>query len=88
MVSRWLPKCIRCSNRRSRWSTSHVEQLEQLDADIELPDMDPNSKDPLTYVTEQFIVVTAERAGRLDWDLVEELVNRSNGIPEVPLVRA
>ncbi|MEM9335857.1 MAG: L,D-transpeptidase family protein, partial [Pseudomonadota bacterium] len=27
-------------------------------------------KDPLTYVTEQFIVATEERAGRLDWDEV------------------
>ena len=33
-------------------------------------------------MTEQFIVATAERAGQLDWDLVEELVNRSDGIPE------
>ena len=40
------------------------------------------SKDPLTYVTEQFIAATAERAGQLDWDLVEELVERSDGIPE------
>ena len=59
-----------------------VEQLEQLDADIELPEVDPNSKDPLTYVTEQFVVVTTERTGRLDWDRVEELVERSDGIPE------
>ncbi len=59
-----------------------AEQLEQLDADVDLPPPDPNSKDPLTYVTEQFIVVTAEKAGKLDWDLVEELVGRSDGIPE------
>ena len=59
-----------------------VEQIEQLDADIELPAPDPNSKDPLTHVTEQFIAATAERAGRLDWDRVEELVQRSDGIPE------
>ncbi|MDH5617714.1 MAG: L,D-transpeptidase family protein [Gammaproteobacteria bacterium] len=59
-----------------------VEHLEQLDADVELPEPDPNSKDPLTYVTEQFITATAERAGRLDWDGVEELVRRSDGIPQ------
>ncbi len=57
-------------------------RLEQLDADVDLPTPDPNSKDPLTYVTEQFIAVTAEQAGKLDWDLVEELVERSDGIPE------
>ena len=38
-------------------------------------------KDPLTYVTEQFIETTAERPGQLDWDKVEQLVNRSEGIP-------
>ena len=59
-----------------------AELLEQLDADVDLPPPDPNSKDPLTYVTEQFIVVTADKAGNLDWDLVEELVSRSDGIPE------
>jgi L,D-transpeptidase ErfK/SrfK len=58
-----------------------LEQLEKLDADIELPAPDPNSKDPLTHVTEQFIAVTAERAGQLDWDRIEELVGRSDGIP-------
>jgi len=60
-----------------------LEHLEQLDADIDLPPPDPNSKDPLTHVTEQFIAATAVRAGQLDWDLIEELVERSNGIPEV-----
>ena len=60
-----------------------LEQIEALDADIELPAPDPESKDPLTHVTEQFIAATAERAGRLDWDRVEELVGRSDGIPEV-----
>ena len=60
-----------------------LEHLEELDADIDLPPPDPNSKDPLTHVTEQFIVATTVRAGQLDWDLVEELVERSNGIPEV-----
>ena len=38
-------------------------------------------KDPLTYVTEQFIATTAERAGQLDWNLAEQLVERSDGIP-------
>jgi hypothetical protein len=60
-----------------------LEQIEELDADVELPALDPESKDPLTHVTEQFIAATAERAGQLDWDRVEELVGRSDGIPEV-----
>jgi L,D-transpeptidase ErfK/SrfK len=59
-----------------------AEQIETLDADVELPDIEAFSKDPLTYVTEQFIVATAEKAGQLDWDLIETLVERSDGIPE------
>jgi len=39
------------------------------------------SKDPLTYVTEQFIAVTDVRAGQLDWHLAEQIVERSDGIP-------
>jgi len=41
----------------------------------------PPAKDPLTYVTEQFIAVTGTRAGKLDWDQVEVLISRSDGIP-------
>ena len=58
------------------------EQIETLDADVELPDVESLSKAPLTYVTEQFISVTAEKSGQLDWDTVETLVERSDGIPE------
>ena len=59
-----------------------AEHLEQLDADVDLPLPGPNHKDPLTHVTEQFIAATAERAGQLDWDRIERLVERSDGIPE------
>ena len=59
-----------------------LQRIEKLDADIELPDVSSESKNPLTQVTEQFITVTAERAGQLDWGLVELLVDRSDGIPE------
>ncbi len=41
----------------------------------------PPAKDPLTYATEQFITVTAERNGELDWTLVEEAIARSDGMP-------
>ena len=51
-----------------------AEGIEKLDADVELPDVASFSKDPLTYVTEQFVTATAERAGQLDWDLIETLV--------------
>lgn len=39
------------------------------------------NKDPLTHVTEQFVVMTSERAGQLDWQLAEQIVARSDGIP-------
>ncbi len=38
-------------------------------------------KDPLTYVTEQFIAATSDRPGRLDWSLVEAAISRSDGMP-------
>lgn len=38
-------------------------------------------KDPLTYVTERFIAVTDTHAGQLDWQEVEVLIGRSDGIP-------
>ena len=47
----------------------------------ESDDIDVVAKNPLTYVTEKFIAVTGERAGRLDWNLVEQIVGRSDGIP-------
>tara|TARA_R110002096_G_scaffold22547_9_gene72335 strand:- start:506 stop:1549 length:1044 start_codon:yes stop_codon:yes gene_type:complete len=56
--------------------------IEALDADVELPDVEFLSKDPLTHMTEQFIATTAERAAQLDWDIAEALVERSDGIPE------
>jgi len=46
-------------------------------------DPDVATKDPLTTVTEKFIAVTGERAGQLDWDLVEQIVGRSDGIPMI-----
>ena len=59
-----------------------VQQVEALDAATESLAVSEPSKDPLTQVTEQFIAVTAERAGQLDWALIEKLVERSDGIPE------
>ena len=63
--------------------TQTEQQLERLDADVETQVVPGDRKDPLTHVTEQFIAATAERAGQLDWDLVEAVVNRSDGIPVV-----
>jgi len=49
--------------------------------DEESVEPDVQQKDPLTYVTEQFIAVTNMRAGQLDWKEVEVLIGRSDGVP-------
>ena len=59
-----------------------AEKIEEMDADVDQPDVGILSKDPLTHLTEQFVATTAVRAGQLDWDIVEALVKRSDGIPE------
>ncbi|NIV18579.1 MAG: L,D-transpeptidase family protein [Woeseiaceae bacterium] len=40
-------------------------------------------KDPLTHVTEKFIAATDARAGVIDWQLVERIVQRADGVPAV-----
>ena len=64
------------------------EELIAADIDVDTGDVTADkhevaapAKDPLTYVTEQFIAVTGSRAGKLDWDEVEILIDRSDGIP-------
>ncbi len=49
--------------------------------EVEPVDAHDVQKDPLTYVTEQFVVATGERPGQLDWLLVEEVVERADGMP-------
>ncbi|MDJ0939487.1 MAG: L,D-transpeptidase family protein [Woeseiaceae bacterium] len=54
------------------------------ETDIEIEtavEIEAAEKDPLTYVTEQFIVATDQRPGDLDWSLVEEVVRRADGMP-------
>ncbi|MEM7431784.1 MAG: L,D-transpeptidase family protein [Pseudomonadota bacterium] len=55
-----------------------VTEEEAVAAEVAVPE---SPKDALTYVTEQFIAVTGEQAGELDWELAEELVSRSDGLP-------
>ena len=65
-----------------------LESAPPLETDEPSPDDVPvdtheiaDEKNPLTYVTEQYIVATAERAGDLDWDQAEDAVRRSDGMP-------
>jgi L,D-transpeptidase ErfK/SrfK len=58
------------------------EMLEQMDVEENSVELLPETtKNPLTLVTEQFIAATAERSGQLDWRIVEDQVDRSNGVP-------
>jgi L,D-transpeptidase ErfK/SrfK len=57
------------------------EDVQKGEGAIDSTDVVATVKDPLTYVTEQFIVTTGERAGQLDWHLAEQVVDRSDGIP-------
>ena len=61
---------------------SSLQQIEELDADVEVPEDIAPVRDPMTQMTEQFILATAERPGQIDWELAERLVKRSDGIPE------
>ena len=58
-----------------------VEDLSIERDDQPVGDEDTVARDPLTIVTERFIMATGERAGELDWYLAEEIVGRSDGIP-------
>lgn len=63
-------------------SEDAAEHVAETDADLDMPEVEFVEKDLLTHVTEQFVSATESRAGILNWDLVESLVDRSDGIPE------
>jgi len=65
-----------------RLANESAEHLEQLDVEVEVPAVIVDTKNPLTYVTEQFIAATSVRPGLLDWEIVEAVVVRADGIPE------
>ena len=44
-------------------------------------------RDPITRLTEQFVVVTDEKSGELDWELAENQLGAADGIP-APVGRA
>jgi L,D-transpeptidase ErfK/SrfK len=41
----------------------------------------PPVRDPLTLATEQFIIATGEKPGQLDWERVEAVIARADGMP-------
>jgi len=58
------------------------------DEPAEVVDIIPEApRDRMTYLTEQYIIVTATRSGELDWDIAEGLLDAADGIP-APVGRA
>jgi len=47
----------------------------------------PPERDPLTYLTEQFVAATVDRAGELDWSVAQAMIDEPTGIP-APVGRA
>jgi len=43
----------------------------------------PPVRDAMTALTEQFVLATSSRPGRLDWDVAEMLLERADGIPVI-----
>ncbi len=62
-------------------SSETVEAAETNEDGEETMEFLPSPKDPLTYVTERFIAATADQPGQLDWQSVEAMIERSDGIP-------
>ena len=58
--------------------TTKVAENQTAEAAQDLPAV---PRDRMTYLTEQYIGVTASRAGELDWDLAEGLLDAADGIP-------
>ena len=57
--------------------------IQDLDTDIVPLNNELPSKDPLTLITEQFIEATIERTGQLDWNIIEAMAKRLDGVPIV-----
>jgi L,D-transpeptidase ErfK/SrfK len=43
----------------------------------------PPARDAMTALTQQFVLATSSRPGRLDWDVAEMLLERADGIPVI-----
>ncbi|MAD91433.1 MAG: hypothetical protein CMQ54_01730 [Gammaproteobacteria bacterium] len=49
----------------------------------ELVNNEITHKDPMTYITEQFVSATKNRSGKLDWKIIENVTNHLDGIPVI-----
>lgn len=53
------------------------------DPESGLTEVAPPVRDAMTALTEQFVLATNTRPAELDWDAVEELLKRADGIPTI-----
>ena len=59
------------------------EYIPTIDEDKSSLNVNEKFKDPLTHVTEQFILATKKRRGKLDWRIIERATKELNGIPVI-----
>ena len=59
------------------------EYIPTIDEDKSSLNVNEKFKDPLTHVTEQFILATKKRRGKLDWRIIERATKEMNGIPVI-----
>ena len=59
------------------------EYIPTVDDDIKSLNIDETFRDPLAYVTEQFILATKKRRGKLDWRIIERVAKQLNGVPVI-----
>jgi L,D-transpeptidase ErfK/SrfK len=62
-------------------AAAEISAMEEQQEEPQLEDAVVLVKDKMTVVTEQFVAVTNTKPGRLDWDAVEILVERADGVP-------
>ena len=43
----------------------------------------PPVRDAMTALTEQYVLATSTRPGKLDWDIAEQMLERADGIPAI-----
>ncbi|MBM37786.1 MAG: hypothetical protein CMO97_01820 [Woeseia sp.] len=59
------------------------ENLPSTDEYIDSLNINETYKDPLAYVTEQFILATKNRSGELDWRIIDRVTKQLSGIPVI-----
>jgi len=82
-----IPVEISASDAESVRSQGELPQASDSEL-VEVENVEPElPRDRMTVLTQQFVGVTATRAGELDWEIAESLLDAASGIP-TPVGRA